>query len=402
MRWATEVHTLNIGPAGIALDGQVLSSGPLQPTQLPQALQQIRLAAGCRLRVVLADDWVKTLLLELPDTLVRAEEIRLYAEQRLRDSFARMPPGLALAIWPTGKLRGARSGSRKCLIAAVDRRIPENLRHWAVDRKLRLHGIGSAWGELAGGLVRQGRAGLVMRATERYVLGTWADGEWSGWRNAAMPATPALAAEVRRYVDTLPEAARPDTLYYLPADADAFRAHPGFAELDAATPGGALVGFAARGFDFLPALAGPGLPLRQKLLAIATLLTLAATAYVSLPDTALDADDDEIVAPAPRREPPPSALAEAATPAATDDTPPDTPEVVDVPVDWPEILGVMRSGRTRWVMYTLPDGPHSQPVGSTIAGRFRLLKANEQIVVLEDVKTGEQQEVSLASPGAEP
>ncbi|HPP46483.1 MAG TPA: hypothetical protein PLF25_03140 [Accumulibacter sp.] len=414
MRWPTDARTLTIGPGGLSVDGGQHVPAPLTPAGLPAALRSVPAAAASRWRIVVADEWTRALLVELPAGVRRADEVDAFVTHRLReihDAEIAAWPRVFLprrqrpwSRWPELSERSARWR----LVAALRPEVADALTAWRHASRLRLTAIDSAWGDALARLPRTPQGVLAVLDGHRLTVGAWSAGAWLGWRSFVAGDAVVAQAAARRWLTTFPWQGRV-VLWQrgLPLASPASPWPPGWQvqEVPAAPrPGGGT-------FDFRRCLARTAWPWRRKVLVFASLLTLLATLLVSLPDDSTPPDEAQIVGVRPRSrinetapQPPeptseviPASPASESALAAVSPLPAKANEVA-----WPLILGVFEARGQRKLLLSTDRADTSAGAGAVIQRRFHVGSIGQHSVLITDLVTMEKRKFPLQPSGTRP
>lgn len=414
MRWPTEARTLTVGPGGLTVDGDQQVSAPLTPVGLPAALRSVPAAAASRWRIVVADEWTRALLVELPAGVQRADEVDAFVTHRLREIH-----DAEIAAWPRVFLArrqlpwsrwpglGGQTG-RWRLVAALRPEVVDALASWRHTSRIRLTVIDSAWGDALARLPRTPQGVLAKFDGHRLTLGAWSASTWLGWRSFVAGDAVVAQASAIRWLTTFPWQ---DSVVLwqrgLPVGSPASPWPPGWQIRDVpATPR-----VAGRTFDFRRCLVGTAWPWRRRALVFASLFTLLATLLVSLPDDPTPPDEAQIVGVRPRdrssaaarlsAEPAPEiAPASSASESALVAVSPLPAKVNEIA--WPLILGVFEERGQRKLLFSTDRADASAGAGAVIQRRFHVGSISRHSVVITDLVTMEKRKISLQPSGTRP
>jgi hypothetical protein len=414
-----------VGPQGVVVDDQPVPSASLSIATLAGALHALALPVGTRVAVIIDEAWVRSLLLSLPAGLTDRDEIRAYASHRLRDTF-----GAGLADWP--QARAGRSslpwpGARwqrhmnPLLLASLTPQLLQVIDDWCRAGRLRLVRLGTAWGEALTAVPPLEAGALAVFRGQRMSVGAWSGQRWLGWRSFIAHDGAEAAAETLRWMSILPW--QTDRLALWCQGWSPVSKQEGQGTVPERWSVHALASRPNRRraapFEFRSHLPGHALPLRQKVLGLALLATLAASVWVTLPLQPPEADEEAIVSA--RILPPRARVAdEGAADTAPGHSKPtgqeddgstsaevmavaDTPaEVEAADIAWPRILGTFEQQGRRWVLYSTGQESASLLRGAVIDRRYRIERADADSVVLTDLHTLQQQQTVLENTGVQP
>lgn len=414
MRWPTEARRLTVGPGGLTVDGGQQVPAPLTPAALPAALRSVSAAAGSRWRVVVADEWTRALLIELPAGVRRADEVDAFAAYRLReiyDAETTAWPRVFLSRWQRPWSRWPGLGGRSArwrLVAALRPDVVDVLTGWRQASRVRLTAIDSVWGDALARLPRVPQGVLAVFDGHRLTVGAWSAGAWLGWRSFVARDAVFAQAAARHWLTTFPWQGRV-VLWQLglPVGSPASPWPPGWQiqEVPASLRPGSST------FDFRRCLAGTAWPWRRKALLFASLLTLLATLLVSLPDDTTPPDEAQIVGVRPRNRknetapqpPEPAAEVVPASPASESALAAVSPVPAKVnEVAWPLILGVLEERGQRKLLFSTNRADASAAAGAVIQRRFHVGSIGRHSVVITDLVTMEKRKFPLQPSGTRP
>lgn len=151
-----------------------------------------------RADIIVADGWVRYLLVAWPASLGQADEQEGYARLKLKETF-----GADVARWPL-RLTPPRRGEECGLACALPPPLLETLTAWADGRGTRLGRIRPAW---IASLQDQRRhldnnGGLALASDDRLTIGLWTHRGWRALRS--LPFGGATSAiELARWFDAL-------------------------------------------------------------------------------------------------------------------------------------------------------------------------------------------------------
>lgn len=394
MRWLTERAEWRIGPAGLRIDGVLRSHVPLLPGELERVLAALPDEQPRPRRLIVDDAWVRVMLIDQPAGLGRAERQALIGH-RAQEIF---DAALAARPWAAARRNsqpwaGWRQPAGGSLHATLLPDVAAALGRAWQGRAGKLPPIVSSWSEALARLPATRQGALALCHGGRLSVAAWGEGRWLGWRSFVCAGVSDGEAELQRWLSALDWPAEQGTIWcagWAPAGAAS-----GMVDWRQLPAGGRPLRPAA--FVLAAGTAQPGWPLRRRLIALAAVLTLLASVYVSLPE-APTADDAAVVAALPARPAPLEA------PAPETDSAPalEASEPDETPVAWPTVLGIYESAGRRRVLYDAPSGAASASRGQLIDRRFRVERLAASQLTLFDTVTQERRQIELDSPGVQP